>query len=486
MRARVRRGLAPVCAALLLGLSQAAGCWHNPASGRAELALLSEDDERRLGAEIDDQIRDAVGLYKDGGWDRRVAAMGARLAAVSERSYLKWRFRVLDDPTPNAFALPGGYVYVTRGLLAVLGSDDELASVIAHEIGHVTARHSVNQLSKTHLARRGLGVFRIIDPRGRHVGGFAAGAVQLRLLHHSRADELEADDLGARYVAKAGGRPQAMIDVLETLRRIGAREPTGQIPPHLSTHPDPELRIVRQIERLRADQERGQWSGPPDADYVQRLDGMPYGADPQEGYLLAGQFVCPRTQLALQFPADWEVEVMGGFASGSSPDEAALLLVGTGDHDSAKEAEASFFAVDSFVREGTWVEQIGGRPVRASRFSMRDRSAAFPGWAVFAQWGGGVHLAVGLAEDPEHPAVADLRAALLTLGEPSPQQIQVEPSKLRVVTLSQSMTLRAFAEHHRASVSLVDLMLLNRRGADVSMPTGTVLRTVVGFNPARQ
>lgn len=471
---------------LTIGCASVSGCWLNPASGRAELALISESDEVRLGSELDEQVRQAVPTYTEGDWAELVEQAGSRLAAVSERSYLPWRFRVLDDPTPNAFALPGGYVYVTRGLLALLGSNDELDSVLAHEIGHVTARHSVNQLSKSHLANRGLGVFRILDPRGRGVGGFAAGAVQLRLLKHSRADELEADDLGTRYVAAVDGDPAAMIDVLETLRRIGEQAGHGSVPTHLSTHPDPQLRIDRQVRRLETSTPRGSWSGPPDPAYVRRLADMHYGADPRRGYVQAGRFVLPDANVMLQFPSDWHVDVSGGMAAGSDTKRTAMLLVGTSDQASASEAEDAFFSAEGFVREGDWVETIGGRPVRARRFSLRDGSASFPGWAVFAAWSGGVHLAIGLAEHGEGRAADDLRAALLTLAEPGPELTQVEPMRLRIVELDQPTTLRAFAQQQRSSVELDELVLLNRVEADVELAPGTVLRSVIGFNPARE
>src|SRR5438309_1961579 len=133
-----------------------AGCAVNPATGARQLMLISESQEIAMGRDYDQQVAASIGLYADTAWQRWIQQFGARLAASSERPNLPWTFHVVDDPVVNAFALPGGYIYVTRGILAHLNSEAELGGVVGHEIGHVTARHSVSQLSKQQLAQLGL------------------------------------------------------------------------------------------------------------------------------------------------------------------------------------------------------------------------------------------------------------------------------------------------------------------------------------------
>src|SRR5206468_9015263 len=142
----------------------ALGCATNPATGARQIMLVSESQEIAMGRDYDKQVVASIGLYPDSALQRYIQQFGMRLAATSERPNLPWTFRVVDDPVVNAFALPGGFIYVTRGIFAHLNSEAELAGVVGHEIGHVTARHSVSQLSKQQLAQLGLAVGTIASP----------------------------------------------------------------------------------------------------------------------------------------------------------------------------------------------------------------------------------------------------------------------------------------------------------------------------------
>src|SRR4029077_3070744 len=145
-------------AALLLIAGALAGCARNPATGHNELMLVSESQEIAMGQQYDSQVVATIGLDPDPGPQSYSPTLGKRLAATSERPNLPWTFRVVDDPAVNAFAVPGGFVYVTRGLLAHLTSEAELASVVGHEIGHVTARHTAAEMSKQQLMGLGLAI----------------------------------------------------------------------------------------------------------------------------------------------------------------------------------------------------------------------------------------------------------------------------------------------------------------------------------------
>ncbi|HYS60950.1 MAG TPA: M48 family metalloprotease, partial [Gemmatimonadales bacterium] len=160
----------------------AAGCAVNPATGARQLMLISESQEIAMGRDYDQQVAASIGLYADTAWQRWIQQFGARLAASSERPNLPWTFHVVDDPVVNAFALPGGYIYVTRGILAHLNSEAELSGVVGHEIGHVTARHSVSQLSKQQLAQLGLAVGSIASPEFGRYAGLAGQALGVLFL----------------------------------------------------------------------------------------------------------------------------------------------------------------------------------------------------------------------------------------------------------------------------------------------------------------
>ncbi len=272
-------------AALVLLLIPA-GCATNPATGRPQLSFFGEEAELGMGRDADAELVAHVGLYDGGDWAEYVEEVGMRLASTSERPHLPWSFKVLDDPTVNAFALPGGYVYVTRGILAELGSEAELAAVLGHEIGHVTAKHTLHRQSQQVLATAGVVTAAVVlDPE--HADDWAELGmlgVGLAFLKYSRDDERQADDLGLRYVMRAGYDPREMPGVFEMLDQLAQAD--GGTPTWLSTHPNPGKRLLRISKEVSAVQARGQMPTRVEREaYLRRLDGMPYGLDPRRAVI---------------------------------------------------------------------------------------------------------------------------------------------------------------------------------------------------------
>ena len=166
-----------------------------------------------------------------------VERLGKGLAAKSERPDLPWSFKVVDDPTVNAFALPGGYIYVTRGIMTHLRSEAELVAVLGHEIGHVTGRHSASQMSKQQLAMGGLIVGMAVEPELQRFGGLAQQALGLLFLKFGRDDENQADELGLRYMARAGLRSPGDARGVRRPRRRDARGRRRRPDAGLALHP---------------------------------------------------------------------------------------------------------------------------------------------------------------------------------------------------------------------------------------------------------
>src|SRR6266550_4084593 len=194
--ARPRTLVRSLCLALL------AACATNPATGRRQVMLVSEAQEIEMGREADREVGSSIGLYPADGVQAYVAGLGRALAAGSERPSLPWSFHVVDDASVNAFALPGGFVYVTRGLMTHLDSEAELASVMGHEIGHVTARHAASQITKSQLATLGLVAGMIVRPELARFGELAQAGMSLLFLKFDRNAERQADDLGLRYMTR--------------------------------------------------------------------------------------------------------------------------------------------------------------------------------------------------------------------------------------------------------------------------------------------
>src|SRR3954469_9255079 len=172
-----------------------AACATNPVTGKRKLSLVSEQQEIQMGQEGAQQVAQEIGLINDQALQNYVQGVGAAIAAKSERPNLPWTFRVVDDPSPNAFALPGGFIFVTRGLLDLMNNEAEMAFGVGHEIGHVTARHSVQQMSQQQVAQLALGVGAVLSPTVAQFGNVASQGLGLLFLKYGRDDERQADDL---------------------------------------------------------------------------------------------------------------------------------------------------------------------------------------------------------------------------------------------------------------------------------------------------
>src|SRR5512141_3131209 len=169
---------------LMLSAALAAGCATNPVTGKSQLSLISESQEIQMGREAAQQTLQQIGEVKDPGLQAYVSRIGKELAARTERPQLPWEFHVVNDASVNAFALPGGFIFVTRGLLTHINNEAELATVVGHEIGHVTARHSVQQISKAQLATLGLGIGSILSPGIAKFANVAGQGLQLLFLKY--------------------------------------------------------------------------------------------------------------------------------------------------------------------------------------------------------------------------------------------------------------------------------------------------------------
>ena len=261
----VRRSLlfVSLCA---LGVAGCAVTSYNLATQRQETILISDEREERAGASIARQVEKEMPLVEDAPLQERVKTLGDRLAAVCDRREILYHFAVLQDPDEakepvvNAFSLPGGYVYVQQGLLTVAQTDDELAAVLAHEIGHVAARHAVKRFQSS----LGAGLTQLLALGAVHDARFQRGlnlAMGQVFLAYAREEELEADRLSVKYLKAAGFKAEATLQVLEKLREVHRKEPPRAMgallvrPDYAMTHPyiADRLRVVKEALYGHAD-----------------------------------------------------------------------------------------------------------------------------------------------------------------------------------------------------------------------------------------
>lgn len=293
-------------------LSLVISCSVNPVTGERDFVLMSEEAELEMGRKYYSQILQSQALYQDPKIQSYVQSIGDSLAELSHRSDLIYRFTVLDSPDVNAFALPGGYIFINRGLMAYLSSEEELAAVLGHEIGHVTARHSVRQISQAQVLS--IISYALAREAGSAAGDLANIASGALVAGYGRDMELQADSLGAEYMAKQGYSALGMIDTISVLKEhelysteVSKRRGSNQQTYHgiFASHPSNDSRLKEVIKK--ADSLRKGSLESNSLNYLKRIEGMTYGDSQVAGIFRKNGFYHKDLDIRLISPDNWEV-----------------------------------------------------------------------------------------------------------------------------------------------------------------------------------
>jgi predicted Zn-dependent protease len=458
-------------------------CATNPATGERQLALIGEQQEVELGREADQQVVQQMGIYPDDELQRYVERVGKALAADSERPDLPWTFRVIDDPVVNAFALPGGFIYLTRGILTHFNNEAEMAAVLGHEIGHVTGRHGVERMSKAQLAGIGLTLGMILAPELRNYGDIAQTGLQLMFLKYGRDDEREADDLGLRYMVREAYDPRQMPNVFQTLERVSRAQGQGRLPAWLSTHPAPEARAGRLREEVQQAAAAMEDYRIARDDYLAAVDGTVFGENPREGFFRGNTFYHPELAFQMTFPPGWRTSNQRQAVGAISPNEDAVVVLTMTQREDPAAAARDFFGQGGVRQGNPWRGEIGGMAAVAAQFLVpRQQGAAIQGLAAFVEHRGRVFQLLGYSTDQRwgrHDAA--VTASLDTFHRVTDTAIlNVEPRRLDVVAVPAAMTLREFATRYPSTVDLETLALINQVEPDQRLAGGTKVKRVVG------
>lgn len=256
---------------------------------------MSEAQEIAMGQEADPQIIAQYGLYADSSLQQFINDKGQAMARISHRPNIAYHFRILDSDVLNAFAVPGGYVYFTRGIMAYLNNEAQFAGVLGHEIGHIAARHTVQQQRNAMLGQLGIIAGVIINPDLARFAESASQGLSLLFLKFGRDAEKQSDELGVEYSSKIHYDAHQMADFFLTLQRQSGNN-ENQLPEFLSTHPDPGNRYVTVNELATKYQKDHHSTGMlvNRDSYLNRINGIIYGEDPKGGYMEGGVFIIPK------------------------------------------------------------------------------------------------------------------------------------------------------------------------------------------------
>jgi predicted Zn-dependent protease len=457
-------------------------CATNPATGERRLNLYSESQEIQIGRDADVQISGALGIYQDEELSKSIEELGLRLASKSERPQLPWTFRVLDDSTVNAFALPGGYIYVTRGILGYFNSEAELAGVVGHEIGHVTAQHSVYRMSTQQLTQIGLGVGMVLAPELAKYGELAGLGLGLMFLKFSRDDELQADELGLRYMGRDGYDPNEMIHVMEMLDSLSQASGSGRIPEWQSTHPNPGNRRENILGLIEVHRDVYTGTKVNRNGYLESIDGLVFGQNPREGFFIDNVFYHPDLEFRFDFPAGWETTNMKQGVVGLSPNQDATIQITLTESSSIEEAANNFFNQEGISAGTQTAGKINGLPEISGDFSVMTQQGPLRGQATFLLHQNLVYQIVGYGVEQNWQGYASVvngsirSFAVLT----DKNMLSVQPMRINIVTLDEAMSFEEFTATYPSSVSNETIALINRVSTNDTFEEGKKLKQVVG------
>lgn len=305
-------------------------CAVNPVTGKKEIMLISQQQEINMGREIDRGLKLQYGLYDDPRLQQYVSDVGHSLVPYTHRPNLVYHFAILDTPVENAFAAPGGYIYITRGLMAMVNSEAELATILGHELGHVNARHSARHMTRAILFTVGIVLFSELSEDFRKIAPLSMVATQLLFLKYSRSDEYQADRLGIEYARKAGYSPVGLVDFFGSLQNLTEAHGGHKIPNFLSTHPLTAKRIDKAKQQLLPADYPPPGSSVPVVkrrQYKQSINGIIYGNNPRQGYREGNAFYHPDMRFYFHVPAGWKLGNTPRQVTMTAPGDKALILL---------------------------------------------------------------------------------------------------------------------------------------------------------------
>jgi predicted Zn-dependent protease len=472
-------------AAVLLVIS----CAVNPVTGKKQIMLMSEAQEIQLGLSYDPQVIATFGLYPDNNLQNFVQARGAEMGKISHRPNLEYHVKVVDSPVVNAFAVPGGYIYLTRGILAQLNNEAELEGIMAHEIGHIAARHTVSQQSKQQIGQLLLIGGMIASEKFAQYAQYALQGMQLLFLKFSRDDERQADALGVEYSSKLGYDAHKMADFFKVLQKMSLSESEGGIPTFLSTHPDPGDRyndVNKSATEWQTRLNLGSYKINQDS-YLQMINGLIYGEDPKQGYVEGNTFYHPELKFKFSFPTGWKLENSPLQVSITPQDQKALILFTLSSQKTLESAVDTTVAQYGLTLQGSKRVTVNGLSAimtQCKQVSQDQSTGATQTNMVlsyFISHGGLIYVFHGVSTEADFNTYANtMNSSMTTFSNlTDASKINVKPKRVQIVKVQRAGTLSdAFAYYRVPQTQYKELSLLNDVELTDQVPVGKLIKII--------
>jgi predicted Zn-dependent protease len=458
-------------------------CAKNPVTGRNDFMLMSKEQEVAMGQQSDPEIKSFFGVYEDPKLQQFISEKGQQMAAVSHRKDLKYEFKVVDSPVVNAFAVPGGYVYFTRGIMAHFNNEAEFAGVLGHEIGHITARHSAKQYSNAQLAQIGLLAGSVISPAFAQYAELASQGVQLLFLKFGRDAESQSDKLGVEYSTKIGYDAEEMAGFFSTLDRL--RDGGQEVPTFLSTHPDPadrERKVAKEAENWQKKVNAAELKVNRDS-YLRMIDGIVYGDDPKQGFAENNVFYHPELRFQFPIPSQWQMQNTPQAVQMAEPNGRAMMMMTLAQGNNLESAAQTILQQYQLKVVDSGKDNVNGMPAVAvvgDQVNQQGQTGARVLLYVI-QYGQNMYAFLGASAPADFNSYGPLFKNTMTGFRQLDDQEKInrKAQRVRIKTVPQNTTLgQAFASFNVDQKKMEELAVLNGMMLNDRVEKGTLIKVV--------
>ena len=468
-------------------------CAKNPVTGKKQITFMSPAQEQAIGDQSDPSIVAAYGLYEDQEMQDFVNKKGQQMGLVSHRPDLKYTFRILDSPVVNAFALPGGYVYFTRGIMAHFNNEAEFAGVLGHEIGHITARHSAQQQTKQILGQIGLIAGIVVSPQFAQFADQASQGLSLLFLKNGRDDESESDKLGVEYSTKIGYDAHEMADFFQTLGRLQAQA-GASIPDFLSTHPNPVDRFGKVHEHADEWQTKYPQAKKVNSEsFLRLIDGLVFGEDPKQGFVENNIFYHPELKFQFPVPEGWNFQNSPSMVQMAPADGKALMQFSVAQEKSKAEAANKLITDASLtVIERQDNAKVNGMPAlvmiseQTPPTTEGQTAEAIRIMSFFIEYGDLIYVFHGMASKPDFNTYTGAFKQSMTKFDELTNQAMInkQPKRIKMVKVQQGGPLKTvLTSFDMKQADLESAAILNGMQLDQEISSGTLLKIIADPNP---
>lgn len=459
------------------------GCAINPVTGKKQVVLMSEAQEIGMGQQSDPEITAFFGVYEDPELQQFITEKGLEMAAVSHRPKLDYHFKVVDSPIINAFAVPGGYVYFTRGIMAHFNNEAEFAGVLGHEIGHVTARHSVIQQRNQIIGQLGMIAGMVFIPELADFAEPLSQGMQIALLSFGRDAERQSDELGVEYSSRIGYDAAEMAGFFNTLERQGAKQGASEIPEFLSTHPSPgerNITVAKLAEEWKKKLDLTNPSVNRDA-YLKRIDGIVLGEDPRQGFLESNVFYHPVLKIQFTTPQDWNFQNTPQQVQMAPKAGDALMSLTLAGGGSMEEISQKILEQYQLELVDSKKETINGLPAFLMVADQKQEQGTIRVLSALIEFGGNTYSILGVSElskfEQYQPAFLSTVRNFKELKDA--EKLNRKPDVVRIQTVPQRMSLEAALTNFKMPKDrFEELAILNGMLLSDQLEKGTLIKVI--------